>query len=178
MTRLTLHWHLRGIINGPEDPEDKIIGYEEIAGKEFPIREESYEGSYTTGFTQESGDFCGALDVPASRALNAEDTVKFLDSLANDPTVRYQVRYDSAWLLDNHIWPESPKSRGRLGIEREDIDMSEWPKRGSVGPTYLTPSCDNDSCGEAECLADPDILRETGDAVCMACGSKQSIPEY
>lgn len=158
MTRLTLRWHLRGIAEGAED------------------------GAHTTGFPKD-GRFCDAYDVPASRALRADDTVSFLDALAHDPTRRYVVRVDAASLLDEHVWPESPCSQNSFAnAEREDVDVAEWHDAGfvrkSIGPTYLLPRCVNPSCTEAECLADPDVLRDEGVAQCMVCMTEQPIPSY
>lgn len=148
MSRLTLEWHLRAIIEGPTEPTEKVVGHKEVGGKKYPIRETVDEGSYTTGFTQDSGRFCDAFDVRAHKAIRSGDPVKYLDGIANDPTVRYQRRYDAAQLLDYHIWPDSPdagtlgRSEGLCGhADRLDVDVSEWLdaglKRRNIGPTYL-----------------------------------------
>jgi len=183
MSRLTLEWHLRGIVEGTTDIEREVVGYEESVGKRWPIREVVDEGSYTTGFTRDSGHFCDVSEVPVRRALAAEDTVAFLDTLAHDPTKRFQVRNDAAWLLDKHIWPDSPRHTNSIhNAEREDITVAEWSDAGlvrtNIGPTYLPPRCVNPDCSEGECLADPDALRDDGSAVCMVCGTEQPIPEY
>lgn len=184
MTRLTLEWHLRGLINGPTDPEYEVVGTEEVAGKSFDVTEKVKEGSYTTGFTQESGVFCDALEIPASQVLASDDPVKCLDAIAHDPTRRMQERSDAAWLLDKHIWPESPDNQvnGVIAAKRDDIDVREWTDAGMVGrkigPMCKPIRCKHSACMEGECLADPDILRDEGIAVCMACGTEQPIPEY
>lgn len=183
MTRLTLEWHLRGIIEGPTASQDEIVGYEEVVGKEYPIREQVDDGSYTTGFTQESGRFCDAYDVPAWEALNSDDPVQYLDAVAHDPLRRFQERNDAATLLNYHIWPESPDTTNTFAnAERDDIDVSEWINAGmtakSIGPTYFPMRCVKSGCMEGECLADPDILRDEGVPVCMVCGTEQPIPDY
>lgn len=189
MSRLTLEWHLRGIIEGTTEPQDEVVGHFESAGKEWPIRETVDEGSYTTGFEQDSGRFCDVFEVPARRALESGDPVKFLDAVAHDPTRRYQERNDAATLLNYHIWPDSPDA-GTLGradgscghADRPDVDVSEWLDAGlvrrNIGPTYLPQSCVNDGCTESECLADPDVLRDEGEAECMVCGTRQPEPTY
>lgn len=203
MTRLTLEWHLRGIVEGTVEPIcvrqdiewcDLLERWDRTGDRYYadPTVEGTYEqvdtraeaGSYTTGFTQESGDFCSAFDIPASKALKSDDTVAFLDAVAHDPTRRYQERYDAAVLLDFHIWPDSPKSHenGVIDAERDDIDVSEWVDQEMVGkdigPTYLPARCSNPECTEGECLADPDVLRDKGVAVCMMCDTEQPNPVY
>lgn len=202
MTRLTLKWHLRGIVEGTveavcvrQDIEpDEALGGWKKTGKRYYAdphvegnteqRSQADAGSYTTGFTQESGDFCDVFEVSARRALDAEDTVKFLDAVAHDPSRCHQERYDAAQLLDYHIWPDSPKSHenGVISAERDDIEVSEWLDAGmngtDVGPTYFAMRCVQDGCMEGECLADPDTLRDEGRSVCMVCGTQQPEPVY
>lgn len=159
MSRLTLEWHLRGIMEG-------------VPG-----------GAYSTGWPSD-GRTCDAFDVPASEALRSDDPVAYLDAVSHDPIRRHQERYDAAQLLDHHIWPDSPKSdeNGVIACERDDIDISEWLDAEmvgrSVGPTYFAMRCVNSDCMEGECLADPDTLRDEGKAVCMLCGTQQPEPVY
>lgn len=159
MTRLTLEYHLRAIVQGVPD------------------------GAYTTGFPSD-GRVCDAYDVPAHAALHSDDPVAFLDAVAHDPIRRYQERHDAAELLNHHIWPDSPKSNenGVIPAERDDIDVSEWLEAGmvreSIGPTYFAMRCVQDECMEGECLADPDTLRDEGRAECMVCGTQQPEPQY
>lgn len=197
MTRLTLEWHLRGIVEGTTEAE--VVRLDITPGSHYKRREWSitkryygdptdeerkrvYEegaeaGSYTTGFTQESGDFCDAYDVPAWEALNSRDPVRFLDAVAHDPFRRAQERHDSAALLNYHIWPDSPRDTNQFAdARRDDIDVREWTARKGVGPTYFSMRCKE--CLEGECLADPDIHRDEGRAVCMTCGTEQPVPEY
>lgn len=190
MSRLTLEWHLRGIIEGTTEDECIRVDIEwSDALDEFrPVQRYYDAGSYTTGFA-EDGRFCDAFDVPARKALNADDTVAFLDTVAHDPVRPLQERHDAAQLLDHHIWPDPPDA-GPLGrgnglaghADRTDIDVSEWVDAGmtgkNIGPTYFAMKCVNDACTEAECLADPDVLRDEGRAECMVCGTEQPIPEY
>lgn len=192
MTRLTLEWHLRGIIGGTTDPECVQVNVEwsnafekfrpSMWTEEDPRPSREYrDGSYTTGFERENGRFCDALDVPAREALASGDPVRFLDAVAHDPRRRFQERNDAAWLLDKHIWPDSPRAGTDLAdIERADIDLGEWYDAGMVRqthpPIYLPMKCAE--CREEECLFDPDILRDEDRAVCMTCGTEQPIPEY
>lgn len=201
MSRLTLEWHLRGIRDGTTEPEcvrkeiepDEILGGWDRTGSRY-YTDPSVEGyeeydsqarasSYTTGFTQENGEFCDCFDVDAHRALQADDTVVYLDMVTNDPTVRYQRRHDAAQLLNHHIWPE-PRTiqEGGIPVERDDIEVSEWIDKGmtgrTVGPMVHPVTCENPRCGEGECLADPDVLRDTGRAECMVCGTVQSTPNF
>lgn len=198
MTRLTLEWHLRGIIEGTtegvlvrQDMEwDEFLDRWNRTGERYytdPSTDdfEQYDsqaeaGSCTTGFTQESGAFCDVYDVPTLQALNSGDPVRYLDAVAHDPTRRFQQRHDAAELLDRHIYPESPTSHenGVIPAERDDVDVSEWTVRRSVGPTYLPMRCANPDCTEGECLADPNVLRDEGRAECMVCGTEQVIPDY
>lgn len=200
MTRLTLQYHLRGIKEGTTEPQcvrqeiqpDSVLsGWRKVKRYYTDPSTEGFDeyesrakaSSYTTGFTQDSGEFCDCFDVRAGKALSADDTVVYLNNIANDPTVRYQRRYDAAQLLDYHIWPDSPSTSVRgLPAERSDIDVSEWLDAGmtgrTIGPTCMPLECANDRCTEGECLADPDVLRDTGQAECMVCGTKQTIPTY
>ena len=196
MTRLTLEWHLRGIIEGTTEPEcvRVDIEYDNVLERHWPTtyyyadphvegnaeqRGQHEAGSYTTGFTQESGDFCDVFEVPARRALNSGDPVRFLDAIANDPTRSYQQRHDAAQLLNYHIWPEAPKSpESESALSRDDIDVREWSVRRSIEPKYFSARCVSESCREGECLADPDVLRDEGRPVCMACGTEQPVPAY
>lgn len=199
MTRLTLEWHLRGIIEGTTEPVCVRQDIEYGVGERYwptkkyyadPNTEDNREqrsqaeaGSYTTGFTQDSGDFCDAFDVPALKALNADDTVAYLDAVAHDPVKRFQERYDVAALLDYHIWPDSRSVTNPFhDVTREDIDVSEWIYAGmtgqSIGPTYFAMDCANPNCMEGECLSDIDKLRETGVSICSVCGTEQPVPEY
>lgn len=190
MSRLTLEWHLRGIRDGTTEPilvrqdiePDNILGGWKKTGRRYYTDPtvEGYEqstqagaSSYTTGFTQESGDFCDCFDIDVSRALRTDDTVRYLDKILNDPTVRYQTRYDAAQLLNHHIWPESPMNDDRIPVRRDDIDSSEWKTRRRIGPMVHPSSCVNPECSEVECLVDPDTLRETGQVKCMVCGTEQ-----
>ena len=203
MSRLTLEWHLRGIVEGTveavcvrQDIEwcdllerwnrtgKRYYADPSVEGNTEQNPSQADAGSYTTGFTQESGDFCSAFDVPAHEALNSGDPVAFLDAVAHDPIRPFQERNDAATLLDYHIWPESPKSNanGVIDANRDDVDVSEWLDAGmtakSVGPTYFPMRCANPDCMEGECLADPDTLRDEGIPVCMVCGTEQPVPEY
>lgn len=191
MSRLTLHWHLRGIIEGTTEPTSRVSNANRVKVEDgedivIPKEYEQEEGSYTTGFTQDSGDFCPALDVPAQRALRADDAVAFLDKVAHDPIQTPQVRHDAAQLLNWHIWPDA-RDAGTLGrstslcghCDRPDIDFNEWLDAGmvgpSIGPRYTPLQCAG--CRNEETLADPDVLRATGRAVCMSCGTEQDIPD-
>lgn len=162
MSRLTLEWHLKAIMEGV--PDD----------------------AYSTEFPQ-NGRVCTAFDVPAGEALRSTDTVAFLDAVAQDPVRPFQERNDAAELLNHHIWPESPdagtlgRSESLLGhCDRSDIDFNEWTESNmtgrKIGPTYFSLSCPE--CLEGECLADPDILKSEGEAVCMTCGTEQTVPDY
>lgn len=201
MTRLTLEYHLRGIIKGTVEavcvrqdiePDEALGGWKK--GRRYYAdphvegnreqRSQADAGSYTTGFTQESGDFCDVFDVPAREALESGDPVAYLDAVAQDPVRPHQERYDAAALLDYHIWPDSPKSdeNGVIAAERDDVIVSEWTEAGmvgkNVGPTYFPVRCANPDCMEGECLADPDTLRDEGISVCMVCGTQQPEPQY
>lgn len=192
MSRLTLHWHLRGIIEGTTEPTSRVTNADRVKVEDgddivIPKSRSFDDGSYTTGFTQDSGRFCTALDVPAYKALQADDAVAFLDRVAHDPVRPFQERHDAAQLLHWHIWPDAP-SAGTLGrntsligqASRQDITFSEWLDadmvRSSIAPRYAPLQCAG--CTNSETLADPDVLRRTGRAVCMACGTEQEIPQY
>ena len=203
MTRLTLHWHLRGIVEGTTVAECVRVDldhYSEWSDRWWPGQRyytdpnvegykqhesQSAANSYTTGFRQDCGEFCDAFSIRAHEALHAEDTVKYLDAVAHDPTKRHQERYDAAQLLDYHIWPDSPDagSLGRgLQADRHDIDVREFLDAGmgrrSVGPTYMAMRCVNPDCSEGECLCDWDTLRDENRAECMVCGTEQPRPQY
>ena len=200
MTRLTLEWHLRGIIEGTVEPEcvREDVEYDEVLERYWPIgsyyadphvegnteqRGQHEAGSYTTGFTQESGDFCDVYEVPAHEALRSDDPVQFLDAVAHDPTRRFQERNDAAQLLKYHIWPDAPRDTNTFSdVERDDVDSSEWVRDGMTRrsiPSGCHPMrCTNPRCHEGECLADPDTLRDEGRPVCMVCGTEQPIPAY
>lgn len=166
MTRLTLEWHLRGIIEGTTDgacvradieygPGDRYWAtkryYTDPSTNDFQEYDsQSKADSYTTGFRQDCGEFCDVIDVPARDALNSDDPVTFLDAVANDPARRAQERNDAAWLLSRHIWPD--------------------------GELCHALRCD--TCLEGECLCDPDVLRDYDRVVCMTCGTEQSRPAY
>lgn len=199
MTRLTLEYHLRGILQGTVsavcvrqdiEPDEALGGWKKTGRRYYADphvegnreqRSQAEAGSYTTGFTQESGDFCDVFDVPAREALESGDPVAYLDAVAQDPHRRYQERYDAATLLDYHIWPDDPRSHanGVIDAERDDIDVSEWLEagmtRGSSG-CYFSASCER--CGEGECLSDPDCHARLGIPVCMTCGLIQPEPQY
>jgi hypothetical protein len=200
MTVLTLEYHLRGIVRGTTNPEcvrqdispdqHTSNAWDRTGNRYYtdPTTDgyEQYDSqieasSYTTGFSQQSGEFCDCFAVHAQEALNSDDTVAHLDIVANDPTVRYQRRIDAAQLLEFHIWPDAPMSDIRsLPANREDIVIGEWIDAGmttqKISPTYRSLGCVNSDCQEIECLADIDLLRETGRAECMACGTEQPIP--
>lgn len=201
MTRLTLEYHLRGIEQGTTNVDcvrqdiepDEVLGGWKKTGERYytdPTTEgyEQYDSqaeaaSYTTGFTQQSGDFCDCFTVHAQKALNSHDTVAYLDAVANDPTVRYQRRIDATRLLELHILPAAPMNTTReIPVDRDDINVNEWVDAGmttrTINPTYRSVGCVSTDCQEVECLADPDILRETGRAECMVCGTQQPIPSY
>lgn len=203
MTRLTLEWHLRGLIHGATSAEQVRLDIgpgSHRKSREWHVRQRYYgdptdearkrvydaaaaANGYTTGFTQASGEFCDALDVPARQALESGDPVAYLDAVAHDPTRRHQERHDAAQLLGYHIWPEPPRSTNSVtDAERDDVSVDEWHEAGMrrphVGPTYLPMRCVSDDCMEGECLADWDVLAETGRAECMVCGTEQPIPEY
>lgn len=202
MTRLTLEWHLRGIIEGTVEaecvrhdiepgvgdrhwPTTQYYADPTVEGNREQVPSQAEAGSYTTGFTQESGDFCDTFDVPAHKALNSDDPVKFLDAVAHDPVRPPQQRFDAAALLNEHIWPDAPRnshSNSFALIERDDIDYEAWIESGMTRrtdpPMYFAMECVNSTCKEGECLADPDTLRDEGIAVCMICGTEQPEPEY
>ena len=135
--------------------------------------------SYTTGFVQDSGEFCDVFSVRAYTALQADDTVQYLDCVAHDPTKRFQERSDAAQLLSWHIWPDPSDSQNEFELlDRNDIELSEWDRRIKNDPMCLPMECVNNECTEGECLSDLDTLREEERAVCMVCGTEQPIPEY
>jgi hypothetical protein len=170
MTRLTLEWHLRGIVEGVVNPvcvrqdikpDDQLGGWDKTGTRYYadPHVENNREqrtqagaSSYTTGFTQSSGDFCDAFEVPAREALDASDTVRFLHGVCKDPVRGFQERADAARLLTIHIWPNEPNNTGlrvadghTIHATRDDIDFSEWFEKGLVR-TQHKPRCEPLKC--------------------------------
>lgn len=183
MTRLTLRWHLRGIVEGttepvcvrvdldPEKPWDdpKYEDWGRLrAGVRYyadPYVEDNREqreyhdaNSYTTGFTQESGDFCDAFTQPmARRALRADDAVAYLDGVAHDPTAPPDWRNDAAWLLSHHVIPEASENKGKT----DGYPVSYWS-------TVRCPECYE---GEVFHIDPP-----TGETTCP-CGTVMKPPD-
>lgn len=195
MSRLTLYWHLRGIVEGVTNPECVRVDLKTyFGGRWWPetryYTDPTVEGyrqyestakadSYTAPFDQDCGEFCDALSIRAYKALHADDTVQYLDNVAHDPTKRFQERGDAAQLLSWHIYPDAPRVRNDFEVlERDDIDPSEWDRRTNYTPLCLPMECVNDDCTEGECLADPNTLRDEDRAVCMVCGTEQPMPMY
>lgn len=143
------------------------------------------DAAYATGFPSD-GRVCTAFDVPATRALQSSDTVRFLECRARDPVVSVTERRDAARLLSQYVYPDAANAgvlgRGEslLMPSRRDVTCSDWVGEGlvrsRVGESCSALQCGE--CGECECLADPEVLRERGEAVCLRCGAAQEQPEY
>lgn len=178
MTRLTLEWHLRGIVAGTVEPECVRVDlddYSEYSERWWPgkryyadphvedndeQRSQAGAGSYTTGFDQMSGAFCDAYSESMARqALNSSDPVAYLDAVAHDPAKPMDWRFDAAELLSHHIVPLSDKPDGDL----------KFPE------TYWSPA----KC--PECLNEEtlfDVDRPDAPCRCTVCDRPMPQPEY
>lgn len=190
MTRLTLYWHLRTIVEGI--PETEAIPAEE---DEYGVVEWEYTEDYsdtgsgphakTNGCVNTSYDSSLAAD-----ALNSEDPVAYLDAVAHDPCVPMDWRFDAEELLSHHIMerrlicheekrstlkdtedPAYAEMRNAFVTARRE---GELPKPSMQSGFWGSVECPN--CGEGECLFDVDRPEEPNH--CVGCGTKIPLPEY
>lgn len=182
MTKLTLHWHLRNIIEGV--PECKMIPVEK---DEFGVTEWEQTTDYSSTGSGEYAKKNGEVNIfynktLASKALNADDSVKYLDAVAHDPCVPFEWRTDAEELLSHHIMErrlicrEEKRSIMRKGMSkiRNDFIKSDLPKRSMQSDYWSTISCSK--CLEGECLFDVDKPQEPNH--CLNCGTKIPVPKY
>lgn len=148
MTRLTLEWHLRSIIDGSA-----------------PLDVPAWEALH-------SDDPVAFLDAvahdPTRRMQERYDAAQLMNEhiWPDSPDIGPLGRSES---LCGHC--------DRPDIDfSEWVDAGMTGRH--VGPTYFAMRCVQPDCTEGECLSDPDTLRDEDRAVCMACGAEQPIPEY
>lgn len=159
MTELTLRWHLRGIVEGVTEPTTEVVGYETDAAGEWPIREETDPGSYSTGFPDD-GRFCDAYDRSlAVEALDAPDVVAFLDAVAHDPARPAEWRFAAVELLSHHVMPRDDSPDGSPTLPVSYWSAVECPE-----------------CHEQEVLFDP--AQPDDPCRCPGCDVSISQPDY
>lgn len=186
MTRLTLYWHLRNIVEGV--PECESYPVEE---DEFGVTEWGYSPDYASTGTGPYAKKNGCVNVfydrhLASHALNSPDGVAYLDSVAHDPCVPIDWRTDAEELLSHHIMERrlicSEEKRGIMNCKNPEMRNSfskaqidhELPKKSMQSNFWSAVSCPN--CNEGECLFDVDNPKEPNH--CLGCGTKIQIPKY
>jgi ribosomal protein S27E len=186
MTRLTLHWHLRNIIEGVPDCEAIPVERDE-----FGVTKWERPTDYAVTGSGEHAKKNGCVNVfydkhLASKALNSTDTVAYLDAVAHDPCVPVEWRVDAEELLSHHIMERrlicSEEKRSIMREENAEMRNSfsqailnkELPKRSMQSGYWNSVSCPN--CGEGECLFDVDKTEEPNH--CLGCGTRIPLPTY
>lgn len=182
MTKLTLQWHLRNIIEGVPNCEGVPIEEDE-----FGVTEWNYPRDYaSTGsgpYAKKNKDVNVFYDKTlASNALNSDDSVAYLDAVAHDPCVPFDWRIDAEELLSHHIMErrliclEEKRSIMNEGLSqmRKDFLNSDLPCKSMQSNYWTSISCPE--CLEGECLFDVDRPQEPNH--CLNCGTKISRPKY
>lgn len=182
MTRLTLYWHLRTIVEGVPEVEATLVDEENSERDYSKDYYSTGSGEYTPkdGRVNDSYDSTLAID-----ALNSEDFVAYLDAVSHDPCVPMHWRFEASELLSTHIYERrlisTEEKRGiPPGQSTEEAELrnafvnSDLPKK-SMRPGHWDPvQCPN--CGEGECLFDVDRPDEPNH--CTVCGTQVPLPSY
>lgn len=188
MTRLTLYWHLRTIVEGIPPIEATPVEEDEYGVTEWE-HSEDYSDTGSGEYAKKNGCVNASYDSTLARdALNADDPVVYLDGVAHDPCVPMDWRFEAQELLSHHIMErrsiclderrgilrqsdEDMKSRNEFVQARSDGDI---PKPSMQSDYWWPVECPN--CKEKECLFDVDRPEEPNH--CLNCGTKIPIPSY
>lgn len=182
MTRLTLHWHLRNIIEGVPDCEPVPVERDEfgVTKWEYP---RDYASTGTGPYAKTNADVNVFYDKTlASHAYHANDSVAYLDAVAHDPCVPSDWRVDAEELLSHHIMERRliclDENRGVMSEGFSDMRAAfinaDLPSK-SMQSDYWTPvSCP--TCSESECLFD--VTNPAEPNQCLTCGETINHPEY
>lgn len=178
MTRLTLHWHLRNIIEGIPPCESKPIERDEFGVTKWE-RPPDYAGTGSGEYAKKNGVVNVFYDKTlASHALTSDDSVAYLDAVAHDPCVPFDWRIDAQELLSHHIMERRlrclEETRKIMNEMRLKFVESELPKKSMQSNHWNIASCPN--CLEKECLFNYDKPAEPNH--CLNCGRKIPIPNY
>lgn len=159
-TNLSLEYHLRGIVEGTTEDVCVRVDFDPahyVGGRNWPERRHYDEGSYTTGYDHQSGDFCDAYPTSlAAEALRADDPVAFLDTVTRDPARPQDDRFAAADLLSTHVMPFGDGPNDAIQLPVAFWDTVACPK-----------------CRSHEALFD---VTRPGDP-CRCVGCDVSIPE-
>ena len=180
MTKLTLYWHLRNIVEGV--PNCEGVPVEE---DEFGVTKWEYPPDYTSTGTGPYAKKNGCVNVfynknLAAQALNSDDCVAYLDAIAHDPCVPIDWRTDAEELLSHHIMErrlichEEKRSIANNSKIRNEFIASQLPKKSMQSSFWSPVSCPN--CLEKECLFNVDKPSEPNH--CLNCDTKIPIPNY
>lgn len=178
MTRLTLYWHLRNIVDGV--PKSKISP---IKKDKFGVTKWKKVTNYTSTGSGEYAKKNGEVNIfynktLALEALNSDDIVKYLDAVSHDPCVPIDWRIDASELLSHHIMERrlisTKEKRSLKSTIRNNFITSDLPKKSMQSDFWTSISCSK--CLEKECLFNVDNPQEPN--CCLNCGETILLPEY
>lgn len=150
MTKLTLQWHLRAITNGvPENAFSTDVGQN----------------------APQNGFVCDAFPTRLARlALESEDSVKYLDTVAHDPSIPFNWRASAEQLLSSHVMERRtlPNNVTRDTQVQEEFTKSQFkgelPQQSMQSDYWWGARCPN-------CLKGTTVYDEETETAHCECGN-------